>query len=438
MTEIPKQSTNINVSAPTKPHSKQLEVLKDPSRFKVLRAGRKWRKTSLLISWLFEGALLSGKACPYVAPTYKQAKKIAWTDHVSRMLTELKSKKVPYKINEVDLSVTFPHGGSVQLLGVENADSLRGISNWARFAGDEVDDWSEDIWPLIIRPNLITNQAPAIMAGTPKGMSILYRLSLQPEFKEFHYTSYDNPDLPPEELLALEQEYKAMGEDYYRQEILAEYVKPVGLVYKDWDLSHFVDLEYDHNLPLYISWDFGINDPTSILWIQVQGSQFRVIDYYEASDADINNFISVVKSKPYRPAVMHTGDPAGKARELVSGISPIDSLATQGIFVRTKDGVKIPEQIRKTHGIIPSLFISRKCERFRDVLLNYKYPSKKTSVIDQSNEIPVHDQWSHGARALEYFSVNYLPPRPQFTYRGYTEKSNRKYNIYKYANKRVH
>lgn len=412
--------TPVNVFAPGHAHAKQAEVFYDPARFKILRAGRKFRKTSLGISWLAYNALTTGLTCPYVAPNRLQAKNIAWKDHVLRLLDELKAKKVPYKLNETELTITFPNNGRIQLLGVENKETLRGISNWGAIFCDEYDDWEEDIWSLIIRPNLMVNQAPAIFAGTPKGMRGLFGLSQMkvqsaqgvevPMFKEFHYTSYDNPDLSREELAAVEREYKELGEDYYRQEIMAEYVKPAGVVYNEWDMTHFQPLEYDPNLPLHITFDWGINDPTAVIWIQPgPGGEVRVIDYYEASDANIEHFVSLIRSKTYRPADLYTGDPAGNARSLQTGTSVIQMLAAKGIYVRTMNGVRIPEQIRVTHGTIPRLFISStnpNCERFRDCCLNYHYPKKRENAFNQENEIPVHDQFSHAMRAYEYYCVN--------------------------------
>lgn len=426
-------TVKINVFAPTRPHAKQREVIDDPNRFKVLRAGRKFRKTSLLISWLFEGALLTGLTCPYVAPNRVQAKNIAWRDHVLRLLDELKAKNVPHKVNESELTVTFPNGGRVQLMGVENKESLRGISNWGRFAGDEVDDWEEDIWPLIIRPNLIPHKAPAIMAGTPKGMGLMYKFSQMKGWKEFHYKSHDNPDLDPEELADLEAEYREQGEDYYAQEILAEYVKPVGLVYKEWPLENYKPFEYDPNLPLHVSFDWGVNDPTSIVWIQPSPEGVRILDYYEASDADIGHFVSVLNSKPYKKPDLYTGDPAGKARNLVTGTSVIEELLKKGISIRSKDGVQIPDQVRKAHTFMSRLFVNStavvgvdgdsygRAEGFRDCLLNYKYPKKAESLVNQENEIPIHNRYSHAMRAFEYWAVNVgdiatSPTQPKYKY----------------------
>jgi len=204
------------------------------------------------------------------------------------------------------------------------------------------------------------------------------------------------------------EEYQKLGEDYFRQEILAEYVKPVGVVYREWNMDRqYVPLEYDPHLPLHVTFDWGVNDPTAVIWIQPYGAETRVIDYYEASDANIEHFIQVINAKPYKKPDLFTGDPAGKARTLTTGTSVIEMLAEKGIHVRTKDGVKIPDQIRITHKKIPGLYVAKdKAEGFRDCLLNYRYPEKSTALVNQENELPIHDRWSHGMRAFEYWAVN--------------------------------
>lgn len=402
----------VNAFYPSKPHEKQLEVISAfdaGERFVLLRAGRKWRKTSLMISWLIENALKTGLTAPYVAPSKVQAKNIVWNDHIQRILVHFKDQGLNYKVNEVELSITFPNGGKIQLYGVENKEALRGISNWCAIGCDEYDDWAEDIYPLIIRPNLLTHQAPALIAGTPKGYRNLYRLEQQGLFKCFHFRSHDNPELNPRELEELEKEYRQMGEGYYRQEILADYVKPYGTVYSEWELSHYLPIEYEPSLPLHITLDFGINDPTSIIWIQPNKSETRVIDYYEASNADINHFIQVIKSKPYREPTLITGDSAGNARELTSAQSPIAMMRKENLLVKTSIIPNIPAQIRVAHTKMNGLFISSSnpnCERFRDCVLNYRYPEKSSALINQSNEIPIHDEWSHAMRAFEYWAWN--------------------------------
>ncbi len=405
----------INLFHPTAPHPKQwliLDALNSGERFIGIRAGRKFRKTSFIISWLFKIALETGLVCPYIAPNRLQAKNIAWSDHVQRMLDGFNAAGMPYKRNESELTVTLPNGGKVQLLGVENKEALRGISNWGAVGMDEYDNWSEDIWAEIIRPNLITHNAPALVSGTPNGFRNLWRLEKGTTFRFFHFTSYDNPDLDPEELEALVKEYKEMGMGTYRQEILAEYEKPEGTVYEEWDMEkQYIPILYDPALPLHVSWDFGVNDPTSVEVFQTYGKEIRLLDYYEASDANLKHFTDWLDSRPYKKAELETGDIAGRQRSLITGKSVLSEARRLGHFIRTMPIPDISTQIRNAHRSIPYLFVNKanpNTERFVECILNYKYPKRAETMINQSNENPIHDEFSHAMRAYEYYCWNVL------------------------------
>jgi hypothetical protein len=377
----------------------QSKVWNDDHRFKVINIGRRAGKTLVSILKMVNEA--SNKKCIvwYVAPTYKQSKLIAWS-----MLKEY----IPQgKFNETELKCTLPNGSEICLKGADNPDSLRGTRiDFAVF--DEVAFFSSwrSVWEAL-RPVLVDSKASCWFISTPNGFNhfydMFYQEAFDTDYKSFHYTSFDNPYIDREEI---EKTKKEMTERSFAQEFLAEFNKPQGTVYEEWPLSNFKEVPYDVNLPIHISLDFGINDPTSIIWIQNTGSEYRVIDYYEASNANLDHFVSVIRSKPYKEPELITGDYAGNARTLTTGTSPIEILNTKGIHVRSKAGVKIYDQIRLTHQIIPSLFVDKKCERFRDCLLNYRYPEIKDTARNQENELPIHDEWSHAMRALEYYCVN--------------------------------
>jgi hypothetical protein len=400
-----------NSFAPSNPHATQqivLDALDNGKRFVMMRCGRKWRKTSLMISWLFERAMETGLTVAFIAPNRIQAKNITWDDHIVRMTTELKRAGIPFKTNESELSVEMPRG-KVQLYGVENKEAMRGISNWGAVACDEYDDWQEDIWQEIIRPNLISQTAPAIIGGTPKGFHNLWKLEQGKIFTPFHYTSFDNPDLAPEELVSLEAEYKEMGMGTYRQEILAEYEKPEGTVYAEWDMDkQYRWFKYDENLPVHATWDFGVNDPTAIPIIQPFHDELRVIDYYEAANADLKHFTDWIDER-YPKLELETGDISGRARNLVTNKSVISEARRLGHHIRTMPIPDIESQVRNAHRFIPKLYVSNanpNTARFVECLLNYKYPKKSVTLINQDNEDPIHDEFSHGMRAFEYYCWN--------------------------------
>jgi hypothetical protein len=99
----------------------QWKVFGCVERFRVLVAGRRFGKTHLALIELCQAAWGKGRQAWYVAPTYKQAKRIAWN--------RLKQITKPYwagKPNETDLRIELIAGGTIALRGADNYDSLRG------------------------------------------------------------------------------------------------------------------------------------------------------------------------------------------------------------------------------------------------------------------------------------------------------------------------
>ena len=343
----------------------------------------------------------------YFAPTISQARDIAWTE-LKNLTKDLWARDPNESRLEIYLRSQNNTISQIWLRGVENIETTRG--NKINFVVvDEVSsirNWNY-VWNEVIRPALTDTMGGGIFISTPKGYGDffdLYNKELNDsDYASFTFTTYDNPFIPATEVDKAKLE---VGEDSFRQEYMAEFVSVSGQVYKEWKLDRqFVEVPYDPNLELNVTMDFGVNDPTAIIWLQRNGGEFRIIDYYESSDANIDHFVSVIKSKPYRFPSLFTGDIAGKARSITTNTSPIEEYAKHGIFIKTKKVGKIEDQIRVTHKYIPSLFVSNRLSRVRDCILNYRYP-EKDGKLNQSNENPIHDEWSHGMRALEYYFVN--------------------------------
>lgn len=389
-------------------HKNQRKIINSDKRFRVAVCGRRFGKTLMSI-WEMYGyaAFNKGSRVVYIAPTIKQSRDICWSE--LKKVTRSSWSKPP---NETRLEVYLKcdHGGmsEIWLRGSENIESLRGLKIDFLVVDEvaSITEWVE-VWRKVLRPTLVDSQGHALFTGTPQGLNHFYQMYLNEKVDEnwqsFRFTSYDNPFIPSEEIDAAKFEAESTNTmDEFRQEYLAEFVTVSGQVYKEWDsTSQFIELKYEPSLPLYISMDFGVNDPTSIIWMQRNGGEYRVIDYYEASDANIGHFLQVLRGKPYKVPEMYCGDPAGKARNVVTGTSIIEEYRKSGIYIRSIDGVRIPDQVRITHRYMKSLYVNDSLGRFRDCILNYRYPAK-----DGSNEIPLHDQYSHAMRALEYMFVN--------------------------------
>lgn len=208
-------------------HTNQMKIWNDPSRFKVIAAGRRFGKTRLGVAQCITRAL-QGKRCWWVSPTYRTYGEVAWRS------LKAYSQTIPgVKISEVHTSIDFPCGGSVVLRSASEPDTLRGEGLDYIFM-DEASLVKEQAWVECLRPALVDKHGDAAFGFTPKGKNWIYRLfkkhsdespTKSPNWHSFHYTSYDNPFLDPEEL---EEAKTQMPERLFKQEHMAEFLDDAG------------------------------------------------------------------------------------------------------------------------------------------------------------------------------------------------------------------
>lgn len=198
----------------------QQEVWNDPSRFKVVAAGRRTGK-SMLAAWLLiVNALQADKGHVfYVAPTQGQARDIMWNT-----LLELGAPViVGSHIN--NLQIKLVNGATISLKGGDRPETMRGVS--LKFLVlDEYADIKPEVWDMILRPALADQKGAALFIGTPMGRNHFYdlykyaELSEDDSYKAWHFTSYDNPMLDPKEI---DDAKKSMSSYAFRTEFMASF-----------------------------------------------------------------------------------------------------------------------------------------------------------------------------------------------------------------------
>lgn len=214
-------------------HEHQRTIVRSPSRFRVIRGGRRGGKTLLETEVLAYNAVLGrDRTVFYLAPTQIQARSIIWESLKSRL----------HEIGEpseqrLEMRVPAQGGGysTIKVAGWENRENFRG-QHAHHITFDEVDTMREFFlgWQEIFRPALIDTGGTADFIGTPKKENPnLRRLEKQSEtdkeWEAFHFTSWDNPSLAREEL---EKAKAELDHETYRQEILAEYVDNAGALFR--------------------------------------------------------------------------------------------------------------------------------------------------------------------------------------------------------------
>ena len=210
----------------------QQTVYSDPTRFKVVAAGRRTGKSRLAAWMLIINALQTDKGQVfYVAPTQGQARDIMW-----QTLLELGNPVITgAHIN--NLQIKLVNGATISLKGADRPETMRGVS--LKFlVMDEYADMKPDVWEQILRPALADQKGSAMFIGTPMGRNHFYELYKMAElgddetYKGWHFTSYDNPLLDPDEI---DMAKKSMSSYAFRQEFMASFEARGSEMFKeDW------------------------------------------------------------------------------------------------------------------------------------------------------------------------------------------------------------
>ena len=177
----------------------------------------------MLINHLIRSALLNKLVHPryaYIAPTYKQAKSIAW-DYLKMFAGPIPTTR----FNETELRCDLPNGARITLLSSEQPDSLRGLA-LDGVCIDEVAQIEPKLWNEIIRPALSDRKGFCYFIGTPAGMSNLFYELYQQAAADDKWYAYTAPAsktgiIDQEELDAAK---KQMGNTKYRQEFECDWI----------------------------------------------------------------------------------------------------------------------------------------------------------------------------------------------------------------------
>ena len=208
----------------------QEKVYESKARFKVVAAGRRTGK-SRLAAWLLIVNALSEKDGKvfYVAPTQGQARDIMWQTLLELGNPVIKSAHIN------NLQITLVNGAVISLKGADRPETMRGVS--LKFLVlDEYADMKPTVFEQILRPALADNKGETLFIGTPMGRNHFYELYKYAElgddetYEGWHFTSYDNPLLDPEEI---EIAKKSMSTYSFRQEFMASFEAMGSEIFKE-------------------------------------------------------------------------------------------------------------------------------------------------------------------------------------------------------------
>jgi hypothetical protein len=390
-----------------KPREQQLAIheLMDSKRFGVVVAHRRMGKTVSAINHLIKDALLNQKEAPryaYIAPTYGQAKRVAW-DYLVKYAEPLGGTS-----NISELRVDF-WGRRIQLFGSDNPETLRG----QYFDGvilDEIGDQNPKIWTDVCRPSLVDRQGWCLFIGTPKGHNHFKELRDRAKTEDgwglLEFKASETGVVDDTELRAAKNE---MGEDKYRQEFECSFDAAVEGSYFGQILNELEEKKHMQEIPreelsrTFTAWDLGMGDSTSIWVAQLVGTEVRLIDYYENHGVGLDHYVKWIKDNDYLKSE-HILPHDVRVRELGTGKSRMEMLEESGLEVKIAPRMGLDDGIQAVRRLLPRCWFNvPKVQTGLNCLRNYRrdYDEKRKIFYER----PLHDWSSHGSDSFRYLAL---------------------------------
>lgn len=405
----------------------QMDVFRAKERFRVLVAGRRFGKTHLAMLELLRAAAGSDKKVWYVAPSYRQAKRIAW----DRLKKETQRHWVG-KPNETELSIRLRWGSTISLRGADQYDSLRG-EGLDFVVLDEYASMRPECWTEVLRPALADRKGRALFIGTPQGRNHLFdqfEHARQTEgWAAFHFTTVDGGNVSEEELASAAKE---LDENLFRQEFEASFESSgYGEAYHAFSFNETVRrCEYVLGEPLVWSLDFNVHPMCSVL-AQKRGDVIEVLEEMIIENANTTMACELLMNKlrawsKGHPLTLEVyGDASGHQRR-TSGTDTDWGLIRE-YFGRWQGQVNLQMRtttsnpgVRDRINIVNSrlrsalgerrLFVDPKCkELIKDLeRVSWKIDAagRVTSELDKSDRLR-----THASDALGYYVAKAFPMR---------------------------
>ena len=322
------------------------------------------------------------------------------------------------------LKMTCPKTGSAIVGESANPDMGRG----GNFSDALLDEWakvpqSESCWAAI---DIACPEGKCIMSTFAGPSGNFYRLwKERPStitFFTMHWTrhplraagvTYDENGKPHSPWY--DAKCEAMTDDAVARELdMNPTGSSPGMIYPQFDINTHVrfDLFYNPDLPLRLGLDFGIGAPCAGGFFQANGVQMGVLADYEEANLTVEEhaeqlwgIAQYLGFNGKKSDIICYGDPAGNARDMVTGSTVIKAFRAAGFTnFHTK---KLPrlDGIRLVRGKMhrKEFFVSDRCTILQERVGDYKFPVDDSGHI--KSEIPIQNIATHSWDGIRYGAI---------------------------------
>lgn len=380
---------------------------------------RRAGKDEICLHWAAVSAMEKVGTYWHMLPEASQAKKAIWNavnPHTGkRRIDEAFPHEIRANTNEQEMFIRFKNGSTWQVVGSDNYNSLVG----APPVGIVFSEWSladPRSWSYL-RPILAENGGWAFFIYTPRGNNHGYNTLKNAQAEENWFAEVltaDETGVFSAETLAQEQRelVREFGEDEGRSRFLQEYMCsfdaaiPGAYYGKEMQKAklegRITNIHHEPQLLVHTVWDLGVGDSTAIWFVQVQGNEIRLIDYYESSGQGLPHYKNILQQRGYTYGE-HYAPHDIEVRELGSGKSRLETAKSLGINFKIVPKLSIEDGIQAVRNILSRCWFDTKVDFGVECLKNYRreYDDKRKCYRDS----PYHDWSSHGSDAFRYMAI---------------------------------
>jgi len=268
---------------------------------------------------------LNGQPVGIFFPSYKMLSP-TWRDFKA-VFAPVTAKK-----DEQEHRLELVTGSVIDMWSLDNADRARG-RRYGRVIIDEASVIPDliDIWENIIRATLIDLKGDARIKGTPKGRNGFWQMYQWGESKKdgdwnsHHFTSYDNPYIPKDELDKLRT---SLPERVFQQEIMGMFLDDAGGVFRrvmDAATAQGGKIS-GHNFVMGVDWGKS-NDFTVLTVIDTDTREMAELDRFNQIDYQFQLQRLTTLFEKYKPVKII-------AESNSMGVPLIEQLERKGLPVR--------------------------------------------------------------------------------------------------------
>ncbi len=410
------------------PHKAQWLYHNSQARFRVVCAGRRFGKSSMVAHNMTAALFRENAHYWIVGPTYGLSEKefrIVFDDIFRKLkLTNMKGIRKSYNLEQGNMSIRMPWNTVLEVKSAQKSDSLVG-EGLDGLIMSEAALHDRSVWDMYLEPALLDKRGWADFVSTPRGHNFfegLWLMGQDPAFENiesWRFPTWANTVKFPlgENDPDLQAIKRNKSEFSWLQEYCAEFAAIEGRIYTEFDRKvHVTGIDYVPFWKNFQVFDFGFSDPFVCLDIMVDPSDNVYVWREYQVRRKTNTEHGLVLQQRDNPSGFRVdgrfGDPRdpdamGTLNFILSGQPIIGrTLGAKNGISEKLQGYDIVKQWMKIHPEgKPKFFIDRSCvETIRQLEQLHLNPEREGYNTKEGQR----ETDDHGPDAIRYFFNEYF------------------------------